>query len=452
MLEQPRRHPFVSPERKTSVKFPGLRYVKMLALTFLCFSLLCTVPLEAFFPALHLAVLGSEETRVAVEPSLIGANPGQYFTINVTVSDVTDLYSWGFKLKWSLGLLEVDAENITEGPFLKQGGTTALVRKNYTNYIDVGCTLLGSILGVNGSGTLASVTFKVLETGSATLDLYDVSLIDSTGVQVIGDWKYKDSPDDGYFSTTLPVARFTYTPHPAQYPWRPIVNETITFNATESYDPNDPYESTPGGIASYKWDFGDGNITTTTNPIITHRYIKPGDYKVTLDVTDGEGETNVEEQALLIQLHDINVTSVTVAPTEVSVGSTVTVKVTVLNEGNVPEHFNVTAYYNHNPIKTEARKGLQKGKTITITFSWDTTGVAEGDYQIWAEATDVEGEGDLQDNVKMDGTVTVASAEQTFPTTMVVGGVVAVIVLAIVLFSVYTRKKRNTPKENLATL
>jgi PKD repeat protein len=50
------------------------------------------------------------------------------------------------------------------------------------------------------------------------------------------------------------------------------VNETITFNAASSYDPNG------GTIVSYEWDFGDGTTSDQQNP--THRYAQEGSYTV----------------------------------------------------------------------------------------------------------------------------------------------------------------------------
>ncbi|MCK4474874.1 hypothetical protein KAU30_03435, partial [Candidatus Bathyarchaeota archaeon] len=233
------------------MKISGLHLVKRRVLTVLLLLLLCESALGTIFPASRIGVSASpEETTVAVDPSVIWASPGQYFTINVTVANVTDLYAWEFWLEWSQGLLETESENVTEGPFLKQGGTTAFLKRKHTNHIGVVCLLLGSVPGVSGGGTLASIVFKMLDTRNATLNLYHVTLQGSS-LQVIGDWKYKDSPDDGYFyvpsptASAFPVAQFTYTPHPTQCSWRPIVNETVTFNATESYDPDDPYDSTP---------------------------------------------------------------------------------------------------------------------------------------------------------------------------------------------------------------
>jgi YVTN family beta-propeller protein len=44
-----------------------------------------------------------------------------------------------------------------------------------------------------------------------------------------------------------------------------------------------------GTVASYRWDFGDGQSETTSNPAVAHTYTAPGTYTVTLAVTDDEG-------------------------------------------------------------------------------------------------------------------------------------------------------------------
>jgi len=72
-----------------------------------------------------------------------------------------------------------------------------------------------------------------------------------------------------------PIANFTYSPT------FPIVNETVTFDASSSYDPD-------GTIIGYSWAFGDGMIANDTGPITTHAYDDAGNYSVTLYVYDDD--------------------------------------------------------------------------------------------------------------------------------------------------------------------
>jgi len=71
-----------------------------------------------------------------------------------------------------------------------------------------------------------------------------------------------------------PVAYFEFSP---EYP---VVGEEIRFYAAP-YDPD-------GTIVSYEWDFGDGS--TASGAEVSHSYTSATSYKVTLTVTDDDGE------------------------------------------------------------------------------------------------------------------------------------------------------------------
>lgn len=75
-----------------------------------------------------------------------------------------------------------------------------------------------------------------------------------------------------------PIARFTFSPDP------PYPMETVTFDARKS----------SGDLVSYKWDFGDGTAPPPPepDPITYHVFATPGNYTVTLTVTDREGLYN----------------------------------------------------------------------------------------------------------------------------------------------------------------
>jgi len=78
------------------------------------------------------------------------------------------------------------------------------------------------------------------------------------------------------YENTPPTASFIYSPT------YPVANDTVTFDASISDDPD-------GYITTYSWDFGDGNLTTVATPIIEHVYAMFDNYTVTLTVTDNDG-------------------------------------------------------------------------------------------------------------------------------------------------------------------
>jgi hypothetical protein len=115
---------------------------------------------------------------VYVDPQTTEKVVGQNFTVNISVSDIANLYGWEFKLGWNLTIL--DLVNVTEGAFLKSGRPTFFTyRLNVTgSYVLIDCTLLGNVTGASGNGVLASIEFHVKESGTCDLSLYDTKLED----------------------------------------------------------------------------------------------------------------------------------------------------------------------------------------------------------------------------------------------------------------------------------
>ena len=116
---------------------------------------------------------------VSVNPQNSSAPIGQDFTVNINVSNATDLYGWEFKLGWNSTILQL--LNITEGSFLKNTGATFFTyNQNATGpHIIVDCTRLVDLPEASGSGVLATATFHVQQLGSCDLNLYDTVLLDS---------------------------------------------------------------------------------------------------------------------------------------------------------------------------------------------------------------------------------------------------------------------------------
>jgi hypothetical protein len=102
--------------------------------------------------------------------------------------------------------------------------------------------------------------------------------------------------------------------------------------------------------------------------------------------------------------HDVAITNVIPSKTIVGQGLTAKMDVSVLNEGNFTETFKVTVYANTTAIQTETLT-LTSQSFTTLTFTWNTSGFAMGNYTLSAVADAVPGETDTEDNTFIDGWV-----------------------------------------------
>jgi len=186
------------------------RRIYLYSISFLFLILLFPIPIrdsavaEQISPKTTNSVLATDSvqqtTTISISPATVTSQVGCNFIINITISDVTDLYGWEYKLKWNNTLL--DATDSAEGPFLKSGGDTFFSAKinNTAGFMLVDCTLLGNVLGVSGNGTLASVTFFVKNSGKCPFDLYDTTLISSLEQAI----PHQTIDGYGYFNSSEP--------------------------------------------------------------------------------------------------------------------------------------------------------------------------------------------------------------------------------------------------------
>lgn len=409
----------------------------------------------------------SATAKISLDPTIMYKAVGESFKVNVTVSGAEFLFAWQMNMSFNSDVLNF--VNITEGDFLAwQPDGTFGTQKVQESSMLFGWSTIGEYQGISGSGVLATVEFEVVAEGESLLKFETDPIYHNK----TGTWIYltyltaQNSPNpppdfddleftsqNGLFSNALtpPVADFTYSPDP------PGINQPITFNASASS------ATAPLEIAEYYWDFGDGTNASVTTATTEYTYTTGGIFTASLTVIDDatasalvQSQFNItdmpriwyelfstkEVTLSIAYAHDVAVTNVAVSKTVVNAGETVSIDVTVRNDGTESEDFSVTTYYGTNTIDTQQVDGLSPGSEETLTFSWDTTGVAEGDYQIKAIASTVEGEVDTNDNEFKDGTVTVNVVSEPFPTTLVIGGAIGVIIiLAVVVF--YMRRKRT---------
>ncbi len=104
---------------------------------------------------------------------------------------------------------------------------------------------------------------------------------------------------DGYLSATKSVqVTIPNTPPSASFTASPITGPeplNVTFDASRSGDPD-------GTIASYAWDFGDGQ--TGAGMIVAHSYTTNGTYAAVLTVTDNLGATNSYSSQINVRVNN----------------------------------------------------------------------------------------------------------------------------------------------------
>ncbi|NVM22910.1 MAG: hypothetical protein HWN68_14145 [Desulfobacterales bacterium] len=142
-------------------------------------------------------------------------------------------------------------------------------------------------------------------------------------------------------------------------------------------------------------------------------------------------------------LRDIAVTGVTASPASVPAGEPVSINVTVENEGEVSETFDITVLYDSTDIETKTVTDLAPGSSETLSFSWDTEDVDEGNYTITAEASEIGGETDTADNTYTDVVVAVTVSSFAFPIQLFVAVIIAVATMCSVVV-LYLRRRRPT--------
>jgi PKD repeat protein len=485
----------------------------------------------------------AQSTAMAIMPSSIinmSLGPGTTLVINLTVADVASLFTWQAQILFNPSILNCTnatypADNIFAGkPTIP---VTPLI-DNVGGSVTFGCSLSG--LGIfTGSGVMCQIGFNVIGWGNSTLKYSvpygsDTFLLD-TDLNMI-----PSLVANGYFQNYIPppeplppVASFDYYLKPVQ------TGHAVTFNGSASYDPD-------GSVMNWAWNFGEPPLAS--GPIVTHTYASPGNYTVTLTVTDNDGlngstskvvpvydtrpavlyidpaeiidptlfppaivtinvtvnyvtnmydykfkltyntemltcigaiinrvqgqtaftpliliddgagfiwitvdyhppavpittidplalvtvyfqvdtpgssvlhlsETELSDPAhnsmphetadgfIMTLIRDVEITDVVPSTSWAYQGWPVDVSVTAKNNGNISESFDVKAYYDSNLIDTIPIVNLPSTGETTVIFHWDTTGVAEGNYTISAEATVVPFEFNVTNNYLSDGKV-----------------------------------------------
>lgn len=104
------------------------------------------------------------------------------FSVDITASNVADLYSAPFTFSYDPAILEF--EGVTEGPLLKKDGKPTVFQAlgaQSSGQVSINVSRTGSSGGVAGAGTLATVTFRAKNKGVARMGFSTVSFTAPAG-------------------------------------------------------------------------------------------------------------------------------------------------------------------------------------------------------------------------------------------------------------------------------
>jgi hypothetical protein len=437
----------------------------------------------------------------------------QEFTVAIKIAQVEFLGTWRIDLEWNSSLLEIHdnpatfgiVEGVSEGTFLNKEGefqTTYVSMFKGDGRVSATCSLQGVAVAQlpSGSGTLATVTFKVKAEGGCPLHFNFTRLtrptsdVDPTLIFI------SHTAEGGYFQYPLPIlyvepssimdaglgpgSNFTINIKVAQITdlyawnitlyWNPAILEAknvtegqfLKSAGTTAFAP--PEINQPGGYLNANCTLVDlvpGANGTGTIANITFQVKAKGQSRISLTMSrpplpDLDKSLLVDGKKAPIYhatgnsvfsnlVRDISVTKIEVSSSTVKVGDSITVNVTIKNEGFRNETSIDVAVTTPSPpspsyvtIGTTTIPSLEPDQETTLSFTWNTKNIDKGEYKIRAEASTVPEEMDTEDNkLDMDGTVKVtADAVTEIPTTLIIGAVIAIAVVGIAIF-LYIRRK-----------
>ena len=203
---------------------------------------------------------------------------GQEFSVDVSISNGANVAAYQVSVEFDpqkLALVEAkNADYLAEGAFVVPPIIT-------DNDVTLAATSLAD--ASDGDGTLATITFAVVEVNPSTIKFTAVLLSDPEANQldVITTNGQITGPAD---VNEAPVAVIEVVP------LKVFTGETVSLSGAGSQDDS--------GIRAYVWHFGDGS-SAERKETVTHVYQQPGNYTVTLTVTD-DGAPPLADQAIFI--------------------------------------------------------------------------------------------------------------------------------------------------------
>lgn len=228
--------------------------------------------------------------------------------------------------------------------------------------------------------------------------------IDSLNTQKDEAWKCVVTSHDGAYNSTSDEDQVTILNSPptidSHYPpSHPTIQEgqSQEFNITKSDLDEEPL--------SVKW-WLNGSMTNenTDYYMFIADYWSSGTYNVSVSVSDDSTNTTLGWWLEVVDVvRDASIFGLAPCKTAVGHGYPAYLNITIENQGELTETFNVTVYANSTTIIAYSEVFLASYASSTITITLNTATFSMGSYTISALVSPVQGETDLADNSFDDG-------------------------------------------------
>ncbi len=151
----------------------------------------------------------------------------------------------------------------------------------------------------------------------------------------------------------------------------------------------------------------ESNVTITGNTTLTG--LTTGVHSIVIYANDTFNNmgASAKIQFTVLFVHDIAIINIIVPRLVIPQDCIIMINVTIQNQGDTLETFNVTLIANQTTITSLDNIVLQNGVSTSICFFWNTTGFNNGNYNLSAYATVVLGEADIDDNVYIAGFISI---------------------------------------------
>jgi hypothetical protein len=341
------------------------------------------------------------EVDVAANVRVENSTVGLTFVMHETLQ-LSDMHV-GYCANWSLNLIRLQGCFVNSVTYyvidsvatisnctgswsglVVQGSSQVVVQSSYINWIKL-------------NGHVGSLTFDRVNFAP---DFGCISFYNSTTL-LTGDFDFNLMGD---FNASYYIAAWSSTIITRNYN---IITKTASGNPLENVelsliDQNNTVvwngHTDSLGYADFSLTFADSNYTDT---------LRLEAFKGNLSAITSISFLSDTPVIVTLGAHDLAATNIAPSKTVVGQGFTLPVNVSVVNEGDFAENFNVTGYANATSIGTQTVFDLSNGTSATLTFNWDTTGFAYGNYTVISYTWPVQGETNMANNNCTSGCVVV---------------------------------------------